>query len=227
MDADYDWGDGVMLDSIQPGDILQFRNHLVHSSTLQLLDNGKWFETEESTARRPAPHRDRSRRRQGRQRHRRRTEQSGPDPKKVMRSVIPKLDAGEDTRWIDKSTRSVEGDRLGPRLPSGRQTPKGRQPPAPGKSVPAGRALAYVVPSRGVPSARPGPSGQKTHNIRMHLTGYSGLVRFRRSRDGGVRVARNPGSRMRRKRRNPASKPRMPEIKSSNGVPFSPDCLSK
>ncbi len=50
-DADYDWGDGIMLDSIQPGDILQFRNHVVHSSTLQRLDNGTWFETEESTAR--------------------------------------------------------------------------------------------------------------------------------------------------------------------------------
>src|SRR5438046_8312330 len=27
--ADYDWGDGVILSSIQPGDILQFRKQLI------------------------------------------------------------------------------------------------------------------------------------------------------------------------------------------------------
>ena len=32
--ADYDWGDGILLDSIQPGDILQFSKHVV--------DIGKW-----------------------------------------------------------------------------------------------------------------------------------------------------------------------------------------
>src|SRR4051812_33227542 len=49
-DADYTWGDGIMLSSIQPGDILQFRNHFVDTSNLELLDNGKWFETKGSTA---------------------------------------------------------------------------------------------------------------------------------------------------------------------------------
>ena len=32
--ADYDWGDGIMLDSIQPGDILQFRKHFIKIVTV-------------------------------------------------------------------------------------------------------------------------------------------------------------------------------------------------
>src|SRR5260370_14838849 len=100
-DADYDWGDGIMLDSIQPGDILQFRNHIVHSSTLQLLDNGKWFETEEATARRP--HHTPIVLDVAKDGSVTVVEQNvWPDPKKVRRSVIPKLDEGEDTRSIDK-----------------------------------------------------------------------------------------------------------------------------
>ena len=31
--ADYDWGDGILLDSIQPGDILQFSKHVVDIGT--------------------------------------------------------------------------------------------------------------------------------------------------------------------------------------------------
>ena len=131
-DADYDWGDGIMLDSIQPGDILQFRNHLVHSSTLQLLDNGKWFQTAESTATRPhhtaivvAVAKDGSVTV---------IEQNvWPDPKKVRSSVIPKLDEGGGHALGRQAAQDqAEGDRLGPRLPSGPQTAKGRQPPAPG-----------------------------------------------------------------------------------------------
>src|SRR3954462_2586995 len=32
--ADYDWGDGISLTSIQPGDILQFRKHFVKIVTV-------------------------------------------------------------------------------------------------------------------------------------------------------------------------------------------------
>ena len=159
-DADYDWGDGIMLESIQPGDILQFRNHLVHSSTLQLLDSGKWFQTAESTATRPhhtaiviAVAKDGVTV----------VEQNvWPDPKKVRTSVIPKLDEGEDTRWIDKEhkiklkvTGSVRAFHPVPK------PAKGASLLHPGTSVPAGaaRALAHFVPSRGAPSARPGRSG--------------------------------------------------------------------
>jgi hypothetical protein len=155
-DADYDWGDGIMLDSIQPGDILQFRNHKVHSSTLQLLDNGKWFETEETVATRP---------------HHTAiviavakegvtvVEQNiWPDPKKVMRSVIPKLDAGEDTRWIDKEHKiklKVTGS-----VRAFHPVPK---PPKDASLVhPAGgsRALAYIVPYQGGAKRTPGPLGR-------------------------------------------------------------------
>ena len=159
-DADYDWGDGIMLDSIQPGDILQFRNHLVHSSTQQLLDSGKWFQTAESTATRP---------------HHTAivisvakdgvtvVEQNvWPDPKKVRTSVIPKLDEGEDTRWIDKEHRiklKVTGSvRAFHPVP---KPVKGASLLHPGKSVPAGgaRVLASFVPSQGGTKRAPGPLG--------------------------------------------------------------------
>ena len=162
-DADYDWGDGIMLDSIQPGDILQFRNHLVHSSTLKLLDNGKWFQTEESTATRPhhtaivvAVAKDGSVTV---------VEQNvWPDPKKVRSSVIPKLDEGEDTRWVDKQhkiklkvTGSVRAFHPVPK------PPKGASLLHPGKSVPAGgsRMLAFFVPSQGGAKRVPGPLGRE------------------------------------------------------------------
>ena len=156
-DADYDWGDGIMLDSIQPGDILQFRNHLIHSSTQQLLDSGKWFQTAESTATRP---------------HHTAivisvakdgvtvVEQNvWPDPKKVRTSVIPKLDEGEDTRWIDKEHRiklkvtgSVRAFHPVPKPPKGASL---LQP------VPAGgaRVLASFVPSQGGTKRAPGALG--------------------------------------------------------------------
>src|SRR5262245_66078960 len=28
--ADYDWGDGILLDSLEPGDIIQFKKRVVH-----------------------------------------------------------------------------------------------------------------------------------------------------------------------------------------------------
>ena len=163
-DADYDWGDGIMLDSIQPGDILQFRNHLVHSSTLQLMDNGKWFETAESTATRPhhtaiviAVAKDGSVTV---------VEQNvWPDRKKVRSSVIPKLDEGEDTRWIDnqhkiklKVTGSVRAFHPVPK------PPKGASLLYPGKSAPPGgsrRVLAFFVPSQGGPKRAPGSLGRE------------------------------------------------------------------
>jgi len=160
-DADYDWGDGIMLDSIQPGDILQFRNHVVHSSTLQRLDSGKWFQTAESTAKRPhhtaivlAVAKDGITV----------VEQNvWPDPKKVRTSVIPKLDEGKDTRWIDKEhkidlkvTGSVRAFHPVPK------PPKGASLLHPGKSALAAgaRVLANFVPSQGGTKRMPGPLGR-------------------------------------------------------------------
>lgn len=162
-DADYDWGDGIMLDSIQPGDILQFRDHLVHSSTFQLLDNGKWFETEGSTATRPhhtaiviAVAKDGSVTV---------VEQNvWPNTKKVRRSVIPKLDEGEDTRWIDnqhkiklKVTGSVRAFHPVPKPPKGASLlPPQKSPPTGGR-----RALASYIPSQGGAKRQPGTLGRE------------------------------------------------------------------
>ncbi len=162
-DADYDWGDGIMLDSIQPGDILQFRNHLVHSSTLQLLDNGKWFETAESTARRP--HHTAIVIAVAKNGSVTVVEQNvSPDPKKVRSSVIPKLDEGEDTRWIDnqhkiklKVTGSVRAFHPVPK------PPKGANLLHHGNTVPVGgrRVLASYIPSHGGAKRRPGTLGRE------------------------------------------------------------------
>jgi hypothetical protein len=45
--ADYDWGDGIMLTSIQPGDILQFNKHLIHIETKTFDEDGKLTKTDE------------------------------------------------------------------------------------------------------------------------------------------------------------------------------------
>src|SRR5262245_8289137 len=50
--ADYDWGDGIMLDSIQPGDILQFKKHVVDVANMKYA-NGKWYEASGYTLTRP------------------------------------------------------------------------------------------------------------------------------------------------------------------------------
>jgi hypothetical protein len=39
--ADYMWGNGIMLASIQAGDILQFRKHVVEITTHTRLADGK------------------------------------------------------------------------------------------------------------------------------------------------------------------------------------------
>lgn len=95
--ADYVWGDPVELDKIKPGDILQFRNHLVTIRT-QKLGEVTWEETSiEGPAKRPhhtavvvEVHEDGSVVV---------VEQNvRPDPKKVRRSVIAGLAPGEETR---------------------------------------------------------------------------------------------------------------------------------
>ncbi len=51
--ADYDWGDGIMLDHIQPGDILQFKKHLIHIETNTYDENDKLIKTAEVWLTRP------------------------------------------------------------------------------------------------------------------------------------------------------------------------------
>jgi hypothetical protein len=159
--ADYDWGDGIMLDSIQPGDILQFRKHVIHIQTLTEV-NGKWHETETRTLTRPhhtaivmEVHRDGSVTVVEQNVH--------PNPGKVTRNVIPKLDAGESTRRVGDNVRikttvtgAVSAYRPAPKAD------KGASLGHPGQTMPAGglRTVAHgTVPSSGGAKRVPGPLG--------------------------------------------------------------------
>src|SRR5580765_2079056 len=101
--ADYDWGDGILLESIQPGDILQFRKHLVDVATWKYA-NGKWYEASGYTLTRPhhtaivmEVRKDGSVVVVEQNVH--------PNPGKVTRNVIPKLEAGEETRTVKSEVR--------------------------------------------------------------------------------------------------------------------------
>lgn len=158
--ADYDWGDGILLDSIQPGDILQFRKHVVDIATWKYA-NGKWYEASGRTFTRP--HHTAivmEVRKDGSvvvvEQH------VYPNPGKVTRNVIPRLDVGEETRMVSseekiklKVTGSVSAYRPAPK------PPKGASLLHPGKSAPGGgwRMLANVVPSQGGAKCAPGPLG--------------------------------------------------------------------
>ena len=109
--SDYVWGDPVELDKIKPGDILQFRDHFVTIRTLK-LGEVKWEEASiEGPAKRP---------------HHTavvvEVQKDGsvtvveqnvrPDPRKVRRSVIAGLAAGEETRFkssVEKQVITVTG----------------------------------------------------------------------------------------------------------------------
>lgn len=160
--ADYDWGDGILLDSIQPGDILQFHKHLVNIATWKNA-NGKWYEAASYTLTRP---------------HHTAivmevrndgsvvvVEQNvHPNPGKVTRNVIPRLEAGEETRTVsseEKIKLKVTGEVRAYRpIP---KPQKGANLLHPGKSTPAGgsRILADVVPSQGGAKRVPGPLGME------------------------------------------------------------------
>src|SRR5215831_6147560 len=153
--ADYDWGDGIMLDSLQPGDIIQFRKHLVETTHYKNVD-GRWHEVESRTQTRP---------------HHTAivievlkdgsvvvVEQNvRPDPNKITRNVIPKLDEGEETRMIStqekikiKVTGGVHAYRPAPKPPKGAMLLH----PDHGS-----RAFARIVPSEGSAKRASGPVG--------------------------------------------------------------------
>ena len=159
--ADYDWGDGIMLDSIQPGDILQFRKHVIHIQTLTQV-NGKWHETETRTLTRPhhtaivmEVHKDGSVTVVEQNVH--------PNPGKVTRNVIPKLESGESTRRVGDDvkikmtvTGAVRAYRPAPK------PDKGASLRHPGRSAEPGglRMIAHgTVPAHGGAQRMPGPLG--------------------------------------------------------------------
>lgn len=156
--ADYDWGDGILLTSIKPGDILQFSKHEVDVSTHKFA-NGSWYEASGRTLTRPhhtaiviAVNKDGSVTV---------VEQNvQPNPKKITRNVIPKLDAGEVERKVSNTEKikvKVKGTVRAYRpVP---KSPKGAGLLQQGQSVPAAgvRALASFLPSQGGSKRTPGP----------------------------------------------------------------------
>jgi hypothetical protein len=162
--ADYDWGDGIMLDSIQPGDILQFRKHVVHTQTLT-NSNGKWYETEVRTLTRPhhtaivmEVHKDGSVTVVEQNVH--------PSPGKVTRNVIPKLEAGESTRRVGDVkikmtvTGAVRAYRPAPKADKGASLQHPGRPSARGGL----RMIAHgSVPAGGGIKRLPGPTGIASH----------------------------------------------------------------
>jgi len=169
--ADYDWGDGILLDSIQPGDILQFRKHVVHIQTFTFA-NRKWHETEIRTLTRPhhtaivmEVHKDGSVTV---------VEQNVyPNPRKINRNVIPKL-VGEDTKNVNselriktKVTGAVRAYRPAPRAPEGASLlyPAGLSAPAGGHRMLAG----WAVPSQGGIKRLPGPVGMESRRPDDHI----------------------------------------------------------
>jgi len=163
--ADYDWGDGILLTSLKPGDILQFKNHTVDVSTMKFA-NGKWYESSGVNYTRPhhtaiviEVHADGSVVV---------VEQNvEPNRNKVTRNVIPKLDAGEATREVSGTekikvtvTGEVSAYRPAPKPPKGAMLIRR------GKSLPAvgSRALANFVPAQGGTKRTPGSIGMEARS---------------------------------------------------------------
>jgi hypothetical protein len=156
--ADYDWGDGILLDSIQPGDILQFSKHVVDVGTLKNVD-GKWQEVSGITYTRP--HHTAIVMEVNRDGSVVVVEQNvRPNPGKVSQNVILRLDSGEETRRVNseeriklKVTGTVRAYRPIPKPSKGASL-------HPNKSAPAGGSmLASVTPLRGGAKRMPGPLG--------------------------------------------------------------------
>ena len=160
--ADYDWGDGILLDSIKPGDIIQFRKHVVDISTWKYA-NGKWYEASGRTL--------------SRQHHTAivmKVRKDGsvvvveqnvyPTPRRVTRNVIPMLNAGEETRVVNsqekiklKVTGTVRAYRPAPKPEKGATL----LDPAIWPLVARSRVHASFIPLQGGAKRRPGPLGSE------------------------------------------------------------------
>ena len=166
--ADYDWGDGILLSSIQPGDILQFRKHFIKIVTV----TKKPTETVTDTRTLNRPHHTAIVMEVRKDGSVVVVEQNVyPNPGTVTRNVIPRLDAGEETKRTRKgddeikTTITVTGEVKAYRpVP---KPPKGASLLRPGKSAPAGgwRMLAHVVPSQGGSRRPPAPIGTEAPTI--------------------------------------------------------------
>jgi hypothetical protein len=158
--ADYVWGEEVELNAVQPGDILQFRDHVINITTLKLGEL-KWEVKSEETLRRPhhtavvvAVQKDGSVEV---------VEQNvRPDPKKIRRSVIVRLPEGEDTKYrytTEKSEIKVTGKvrayRPIAKAKGAMLLPRNEKPILEGR-----RILAHYEPSEGGLKRPSGPLGR-------------------------------------------------------------------
>ena len=164
--ADYDWGDGILPENIQPGDILQFDEHIIHIETKTFDEDDKLRKTDEKWLTRPhhtaivwEVHKDGSV-----------TvieQNASPDPDYVTRHVIPRLWPGE----TNKRVTIVNGEQKVKMKVTGKvsayrpvcKPEKGASLLPPQKSPPTGgrRALASYIPSQGGAKRQPGTLGRE------------------------------------------------------------------
>lgn len=157
--ADYDWGDGITFDSIQPGDILQFNRHFIKIVTVTKGPSG----TVTKTATLSRPH------------HTAivvsYNKQTGsavvieqnvhPNPDKVNQNTIPRLEAGEVKTKRDvgddevRTTMTVSGE-----VKAYRPTEKPPKSTSLTPSSGGSRTMAFIAPSQGA-RRLPGPIGMQ------------------------------------------------------------------
>ena len=103
--ADYDWGDGIMLDSIQPGDILQFKKHFIKIVTV----TKKPTETVTDTRTQNRPHHTAIVVEAHKDGSVTVIEQNvHPNRNKVNKNVIPRLDSGLTTKKTYKGDDEIK-----------------------------------------------------------------------------------------------------------------------
>jgi len=164
-DADYDWGETMFdLDTVQPGDILQFSNHVVEVKVFQGV-NDDWFETSVESFTRPYHTSIVTEvRKDGSVVV---VEQNvRPNPKKVTRNVIMKLQSCTETRFVNKEkiVLKVKGDIFAyrPDLKEKEELAKGASlHQLPMSLMPTGRRreLASYIPSLGGVKRKAGTIG--------------------------------------------------------------------
>jgi hypothetical protein len=157
--AHYKWGDGIFLDSIEPGDILQFKKHVVTITTVTSTPK----ETRTDTRTLSRPHHTAivlDVQKDG-------EKISGvtvveqnvaPHPRKVTRSFIPKLDEGQITKTEGNKKITIKVTGLVSAYRPVAKSVKGAIL-LPSQSFPGRRAKVDFIPAHGGPKRQPGPVG--------------------------------------------------------------------
>lgn len=155
--ADYDWGDGIMLDHIEPGDILQFKKHLIHIETDTYDENDKLIKQSEVWLTRPhhcaiveSVNDDGS--------YTIIEQNVHPNPDKVNRNTIPGLEDGltSKTVKVGNTTQKIKITITGG-VSAYHPIPKPEKGAMLRHSLNGVRALASFMPADGGPKRPPGP----------------------------------------------------------------------